>query len=92
MSSNKRRCPRRTNVGLDRMSIVPMDWNTDDTQTHAWTCRQACQDAKKQRMPNRWHKASKASISTSHRAKKGVNQAHQHHRGVSHNWLYPNKP
>ena len=32
MLSNKRRCPKRTNVGLDRMSIVPLDWSTDDTR------------------------------------------------------------
>ena len=28
-------CLRRTNVGLDRVSIVPLDWSMDDTQTHA---------------------------------------------------------
>ena len=33
--SNKRGCPRRTNVGLDQMSIVPLDWIMDNTQTHA---------------------------------------------------------
>ena len=27
----KRWCPRRTKVGLDRVSIVPLDWNMDDT-------------------------------------------------------------
>ena len=46
MLSNQRGCPRRTNVGLDWVSIVPLDWSMDDTQTHAWTCRQACKDAK----------------------------------------------
>ena len=35
MLSNQRGCPRRTNVGLDRVSIVPLDWSMDDTQTHA---------------------------------------------------------
>ena len=35
MLSNKRGCPRRKNVGLDWMSIVPLDWSMDDTQTHA---------------------------------------------------------
>ena len=63
MLSNKRECPRRTNVGLDQVSIVPLDWSTGDTQTHARTCKQACKDAKKQRKPNGWHKAS---ISISH--------------------------
>ena len=29
--SNKRGCPRRTNVGLDQMSIVPLDWTMDNT-------------------------------------------------------------
>ena len=29
--SNKRGCPRRTNVGLDWMSIVPLNWSMDDT-------------------------------------------------------------
>ena len=28
--------------------------------------------SKKKRKPNKWHEASKASLSTSHRAKKGV--------------------
>jgi len=37
--SNKRGCPRRTNVDLDQISIVPLDWSMNDTQTHAWTCR-----------------------------------------------------
>ena len=35
MLSNKRGCPRRTNVGLDQVSIVPLDWSMDDTRTHA---------------------------------------------------------
>ena len=42
-----------------------------------------------QRKSNGWHKASKASISTLHGAEKGVYQAHQHHRGVSHKWSHP---
>ena len=29
--SNKRGCPRRTNVSLDQMSIVPLDWTMDNT-------------------------------------------------------------
>ena len=28
-------CPRRTNVGLGQVSIVPLDWSMDDTQTYA---------------------------------------------------------
>ena len=85
MLSNKRGCLRRTNVGLDLVSIVPWDWSMDDTcaikqsswnglrvscikdrsepardcrnynwwhkqehtRTHAWTCRQAWKDVKK---------------------------------------------
>ena len=47
MLSNKRWCPRRTIVGLDRVSIIPLDWSMDDTQTHAWKCRQACKRCKK---------------------------------------------
>ena len=35
MLSNKKRCPRRTNVGLDQVSIVPMDWSMNDTQINA---------------------------------------------------------
>ena len=31
MLSNKIGFPRRTNVGLDRVSIVPLDWSMDDT-------------------------------------------------------------
>ena len=31
MLSNKRGCPRRANVGLDQVSIVPLDWSMDDT-------------------------------------------------------------
>ena len=30
--SNKRGCPRRTNVGLDQVSIVPICWSMDDTR------------------------------------------------------------
>ena len=70
--SNKRGCPRKTNVGLDRVSIVLWDWSMDNIQTHAWTCRQACKNAKKQRKPGRWHKASKASITTLQGVEKGV--------------------
>ena len=92
MLLNKRWCPRRINIGLDWVSVVPLDWNIDDTQTHVWTCRQVCKEAKKQRKPSRWSKGSKASISTSHGAEKGVNQAHQHHGGVSHKWLHKKKP
>ena len=80
MLSNKKGCPRKTNVGLDQVSLVPLDWSMEDTQTHAKTCMQACKDVKKQRKLNRWHKASMTSISTSHKAGKGVYQAHQHHR------------
>ena len=32
MLSNKRGCPKRTKVGLDRVSVVPLDWSTDDTR------------------------------------------------------------
>ena len=35
MLSNKRGCPRRTSVGLDRVSIVPLYWSMDDTATHS---------------------------------------------------------
>ena len=49
MLLNKRWCPRRINIGLDWVSVVPLDWNIDDTQTHVWTCRQVCKEAKKQR-------------------------------------------
>ena len=73
MLSNKKGCPRKTNVGLDQVSLVPLDWSMEDTQTHAKTCMQACKDVKKQRKPNRWRIASKASISTSHKVEKGVN-------------------
>ena len=31
MLSNKRGCPRRTNVGLNRVSIPSLDWSMDDT-------------------------------------------------------------
>ena len=31
MLSNKKGCSRRTNVGLDRVPIVPLDWSVDDT-------------------------------------------------------------
>ena len=55
MLSNKRGCFTRINVGLDRMSIITLDWSMDDTQTLARTCRQACKDVKKQRKPNGCH-------------------------------------
>ena len=32
MLSNKMGCPRRTNVDLDRVSVVPLDWSMDDTR------------------------------------------------------------
>ena len=28
--ANKKGCPRRTNVGLDLVSVVPLDWSMDD--------------------------------------------------------------
>ena len=46
--ASKRWCPRGTNVGLDRRSIISLCWSMDDTlasKTHAWTCEQACKDA-----------------------------------------------
>ena len=46
-------CPRRTNVGLDRVLIVPLDWSMDDTQTHACTCRHSCKDAKEAKKAKR---------------------------------------
>ena len=72
MLSNKKGCPRRTNVGLDRVSIVPLDWNMDDTQTHAWTCRQACKDARKQRKQTSGTK--QAWQATLHRAEVCIQQ------------------
>ena len=45
-----------TNVGLDRMSITSLCWSMDDTlasKTHAWTCKQACEDVYE---ANKWHK------------------------------------
>ena len=33
MLSNKMGCNRRTNVDLDRVFIVPIDWSTDDACT-----------------------------------------------------------
>ena len=82
----KRWCPRRTNVGLDPVSIAPLDRSMDDTKTYAWTCKQVCKNEKKQRKPNGWYKAS---IKTSHAVEKSVYQAHQHHRDVSHEWSHP---
>ena len=32
MLSNKRLCPRRKNVGLDRVCIVPLCWSMDNTR------------------------------------------------------------
>ena len=39
-----------------------------------------------------WHKVSKESITSSHKAEKGVYQAHPHHEDVSHKRSHPNKP
>ena len=33
--SNKRRCLRRITIGLDRVSIIPLDWSIDETKIHA---------------------------------------------------------
>ena len=33
MLSNKKGCPRRTNVGLDWVSVVPLDWSMDEWHT-----------------------------------------------------------
>ena len=41
MLSNKRGCPRRTNIGLVQVSIDPLDWSIDDTR------KQICEEAKK---------------------------------------------
>ena len=57
--ANKRWCPRGTNVSLDWMSITSLCWSLDDTlasKTYAWTCKQACKDAKK---ANGWHKQAR---------------------------------
>ena len=37
-------CPKRTNVGLDQVSIVPWDWSMDDTRTYSM---QRCKEAEK---------------------------------------------
>ena len=47
-----------------------------------------CKNAKKQRKPNKRHKAS----ITLHGVEKGKYQAHQHHEDVTHKRSYPNKP
>jgi len=44
--------------------------------THRLMHEHVGKHAKIQRKPNRWHKASKASMSTSHGVEKGVYQAH----------------
>ena len=31
MLSNKKGCPKMTNLGLNQVSIVPLNWSTDDT-------------------------------------------------------------
>ena len=59
--------------------------------THKLMHEHVGKHAKKQRKPNKRHKASKASISTLHGAEKGVYQAHLHHGGVSHKWSHLNK-
>ena len=44
------------------------------------------------RKPNGWHKARKESIASLNKVEKGVYQAHQHHRDVSHKRSHPNQP
>ena len=34
MLSNKRGSPRRTNIGFDRVSIVPLGWSMDNMHEH----------------------------------------------------------
>ena len=50
---------------------------------------QKCKEAKKAKYV---HKVSKESITSSHKAEKGVYQAHPHHEDVSHKRSHPNKP
>ena len=70
--SNKGGRPRKTNVGLG----CPWFHEFGVWTTHKPMHEHVGKRAKMQKEPNRWHKASKASMSTLHGVEKGVYQAH----------------
>ena len=73
MSLDKKGCPRRTNVGLDQVSIVPVDWSMDDISKQRLMYEHVGKHAK------RMHKSKESQTggtkqarqATSHGAEKG---------------------
>ena len=94
MLSNKRGCPRRTNVGLDRVSIVPLDWSMDGTSKQRLMHEHVGKHAK------RMHRSKESQTggtnqawqATLHGEEKGMHQANRNHGDASHKWLHPNRP
>ena len=88
--AKKRWCPWGTNVGLEQMSMTSLCWSMDDTlasKTHAWTCKQACKDAKKP-----WVAQTSMVSMTSHGVEKGKGMHEAIGIMVMHpKWLHPNK-
>ena len=81
---------RVSKTGVNLYEIVGI--RLDDTSKQGLMHEYVGKHAKKQKKPNKWHKASKASITSSHGVEKGVYQAHQHYGDMSHKQSHPNEP
>ena len=89
MLSNKRGHPRKTNVGLG----CPQFHEIGVWMTHRLMHEHVSKRANMQRSKESQMGGTKQARQASHRTKwrKGMHQANQHHRGVSHKWSHPNK-
>ena len=87
MLSKKGGCPRRKNVGLDRASIVPLDWSMDGTNKQRLMHKHVGKHAKRMlsSKENQMGGTKQEWQATSH----GVDQ---HHRDASYEWLHLNRP
>ena len=52
MLSNKRGSPRRTNIGFDRVSIVPLGWSMDNMHEHVGKHAKGMHRSKERQMGN----------------------------------------
>ena len=74
MLSSKLWCPRRTNVGLDRVFIVPLDWSMDDTSKQGLMHEHVSKRAKMQKSKESQTGGTKQAWQSYHRAewRKGI--------------------
>ena len=83
-------CISKTSVNLHEIVGIRLNDTSKQRLMHERVGKRVKMQ-KRQRKPNRWHKASRASTTSLHEVEKGMYKAHQHHGDVFHKWLHPNK-